>query len=52
MWYATIPETRQIIPPSKAEAEQQSDFSVDQAATADLEKACKATVPGSEYWLP
>ena len=78
MWYATITETRQTIPPSKSDAEQQSDFPVDQAATADfavpnqgilwhkappcasglhnlradLEKACKAGVPGSEYWLP
>jgi hypothetical protein len=52
MWYATITETRQITPPGKSETEQQSDLPVDQAATADSEKACKATVPGSEYWLP
>jgi hypothetical protein len=52
MWYATLTETRQTIPPSKSDAEQQSDFPVDQAATADSEKACKANVPGSEYWLP
>jgi hypothetical protein len=52
MWYATLTETRQTVPPSKPDAEQQSEFPVDQAATADSEKACKATAPGSEYWLP
>jgi hypothetical protein len=52
MWYATITETRQIIPPSKSDTKQQSDFPIDQAATDDSEKACKPTVPGSEYWLP
>ena len=52
MWYATISETQQAIPPGKSDAEQQSDFPVDQVATAESEKACEATVPGSEYWLP
>ena len=52
MWYATLTETRQTVPASKSDAEQQSDFPVDQAATADSEKDCNATVLGSEYWLP
>jgi hypothetical protein len=52
MWYATITETRQSIPPSKSDPEQQSDAPVDQAAAADSDKAGKAPVPGSEYWLP
>ena len=52
MWYATITETRLIIPPSKSDTEEQNDFSFDEVAAADAEKACEATVPGSEYWLP
>jgi hypothetical protein len=52
MWYATFTETQQTVPPSKSDAEPQTDFHVDRAATADSEKACEATVPGSEYWLP
>jgi hypothetical protein len=52
MWYATITENRQIMPPGKSDAEQQSDLPVDQAATADADTARKTTVPGSEYWLP
>ena len=52
MWYTTITETRQTVPPSKSDAEQQTDFPVDEVATADAAKACEATVPGSEYWLP
>ena len=52
MWYATITGTRQAIPPSKPDAEKQTDFLVDEVAPADLEKAREATVPGSEYWLP
>ena len=52
MWYATLTENRQTIPPGKSDGEQQSDFPVDQAATDDSEKACKPAVPGSEYWLP
>ena len=67
MWYATISETQKAIPPGKSDAEQQSDFPVDQGILwhkappcaselhklgIDSEKACKSTVPGSEYWLP
>ena len=52
MWYATITEARQNIPPSKPDAEQQTDIPIDRAATADADKACEDTVPGSEYWLP
>jgi hypothetical protein len=52
MWYQTTTETRQLIPPSKPDAEPQSNFADDEAAKADLENACKATAPGSEYWLP
>ena len=36
MWYATLVETRQTVPPSKPDDEEQSDFPVDQAATADF----------------
>jgi hypothetical protein len=64
MWYATITETRQTIPPSKPDAEPPSEFPVDQSATAELavtdqgvswhkaEPYATESVPGSEYWLP
>jgi hypothetical protein len=52
MWYPTIPETQQTIPPGEATAEQQSDSREQTATATDAEKASTATIPGSEYWLP
>ena len=53
MWYPTVTETQQTMPPAEAKAEQQSDALVDQAVAAiDTPKPTEATTPGSEYWLP
>jgi hypothetical protein len=53
MWYSTITETQQTIPPSDWKTEQQSDSLLEQTAMATgSEKARTATAPGSEYWLP
>ena len=53
MWYPTVTETQQAMPPGEAKAEQQSDSLVDRTATAtDSQTPITATNPGSEYWLP
>jgi hypothetical protein len=49
MWYPTVTEARQIIPPDE-KREQQSDSLMDPIVPADAEKP-KPTL-GSEYWLP
>ena len=51
MWYSTVTEIQQTIPPSDPKTEQQVDSLPEQTAMATgSEKA--ATAPGSEYWLP
>jgi hypothetical protein len=50
MWYPTVTEAQQTIPPDEKRADQQSDSLVNPTVPADAEKI-KPT-PGSEYWLP
>jgi hypothetical protein len=50
MWYQTVTEARQTVPPEEKRAEQQSDSLTDPTVPADAEKT--KTTPGSEYWLP
>jgi len=53
MWYSTVTETQQTIPPSDPKTEPQTDSLLEQTAMATgSEKARTATAPGSEYWLP
>ena len=53
MWYSTVTETEQTIPPGEATGDQLSGSLVEQTAKiAGLKKVDKTPAPGSEYWLP
>ena len=49
MWYPTITDTEQTIPPGNAGAEQ---FDEQIPPIGELEKRDTAVSPGTEYWLP